>query len=37
MEFSLKTKKGTEIVILAGTSIVIEIDGIKYEIIINKL
>jgi len=37
MEFSLTTKKGTEITILAGTSIVIELDGVKYEIIINKL
>jgi len=37
MEFKLTTEKGTEIIIPAGTSIVIELDGVKYEVIINKL
>jgi len=37
MNFTLTTKKGTEIVIEAGTTIVIEIDGVNYEIIINKI
>jgi hypothetical protein len=37
MEFTLTTKKGTEIVISEGTEIVIEIDGIKYKISISKI
>ena len=37
MEFSLTTKKGTEIVMIENTEVVIEIDGVKYQIIINKL
>lgn len=36
MEFTLKTKKGTEIVIPVDTEIVIEIDGVKYKISITK-
>ena len=37
MKFTLTTEKGTNLQIEAGTSVVIEIDGVKYEIIINKL
>lgn len=39
MEFTLTTKKGTEIVIPVEkeTEVVIEIDGVKYKILIQKL